>query len=145
MAARTVEIVDAMVDYLNGLTLSQTFNAEKKLVVSEDLHEVQSLQVYVIPAPLTSTVTARNYEEEIHQINIAVMREANEITELETMLSFKQEIADAIRLKVLTSGSNTYRYAGQNNDPQYSNELASTKALFMSVLQVRYKTLVEGV
>lgn len=145
MAARTVEIVDALVTYLNGLSLSQTYTAEKKLIVTEDLHDLQDLHVYVMPATLASVVSTRNSSEETHTVYVTITRAAENDAALEEMLGFKQEIADALRLQIVTGTTGSYKYLGQENNPQYSNELAMTKALFMSVIQIRYKNLVEGV
>ena len=142
MAARTIELTDAVVAFLNGLSLSQVFTAEKKLVVTEDLHDVQDLKVYVVPAPIESVVAARGSEEENHTIYVTIMRKADNDSELEEMLEFKEEISDGLKLQIMQGSSYRFSYLGQQNDPQYSNEMASTKAMFMSVLRVRYKTSV---
>jgi len=135
MTAPIVALAESVTTYLNTLAFTQTVTAVKRNRVRDDLSAVQDLELWVVPQRMESLVNTRITEELILSVNVVVVREAKTDTEIDTMLSFTNEISEALVHQDMLP----FRYAGQTNDPIYSAEQVDSQGIFITALSVNYK------
>ena len=137
MAAQIVQLAEAVTDFLNSASFSQVFTAERRNRVREDLSAVQDLNVWVVPAILSSEVHSRRDDLVDFGIQVAVVRESVEDDEIDDMLFLMDQLSQALTHE----NFDPFQYAGQVNTPIYSPERIDNEGIFLSVITVTYKAI----
>lgn len=100
MPAKVVSLCTEVVSFLNGLTLSQSFTAERYNVWTDDLAEASGLKVMVIPLDAESNSITRTDLERRFRVNIIVQKrltaQQNTNSEQDELILLSEEIENAI-------------------------------------------------
>ena len=138
MAAPIVALAEDIKDYLNTLTLSQTFTAVRRNLVRDDLSTAQTLNVYVVPRAMESEGITREQDQASYFVDIAISKAATADSDIDDLLEFVDEIGrNLTRYQPATED----KYFSQVNDPIYSQDMIDQQNVFLSVITVGYKAL----
>lgn len=99
MPARIVGLCDAIVSYLNGLTLSQTFTAVRQNVWYEDEADSDDLRIIIVPQESETVESTRASSIRRMRVNVIVEQRligAPDATITENLLQLMDEIEDSL-------------------------------------------------
>ena len=129
-----VDLTDAAVTYLNGLSLTQAFVSTRTFEPRQDLEDLSTLTVEVQPGRDRREIATRNSTERTYSITVAMRKQVASDTELEAMLLFAEEVANAIEFKNLDGKS----WVGIETDSPYVEEHQANLRQFTAVLSATY-------
>lgn len=141
--ARITDIADAIVTQLNGLTLSQWFEAERAYIRPViDREDLTRLRVIVVPMDSAAVVgLTRNAAQEDHRVDVAVfapLRQADN-AEVDPWVDFAEELVDALRRLRLTSPDAICIQA--IHQPIADWDYLTGKAVFASVISTTWRKI----
>lgn len=99
MSAKIVTVCDALVSYLNGLTLSQAFTAERQNIWVEDMADSDAYRVVVVPLETETTIESRSASQRRFRVNVIVQKRllsGNDLADSDACLELMEEIEDAL-------------------------------------------------
>lgn len=141
MAAKVVDLCECLKDYLNSLTLSQTFTATRQNVWFDDLADATGIQVVVVPSERELVSADRGSIQRRYRVNIVVQRKfttATTTTEQDEMLLLVEELED----KIYGEGQGAYKFEQFNGavgtTPIVDVEPAGSQRMFRSIIQADY-------
>lgn len=146
--AVSILIADAMVAFLNALTLSHPFTAERKYVPSYALEDLAAIRVPVVPRTLEQEMADRSRVDETYAIDVGILKHLNCSDDqveaaADPLMLFTQQLAEALRNQRTLSltGGAVAAWTGLTNDPLYIPEHLTTMRQFTSVLTTTWKVV----
>jgi len=99
MAAKILDIADAIVTQLNAATLSQAFTAVRGYLPTFELEDFDTLQVTVVPKADDGKLDTRSQSIHDYAIDIGIQKRFDAITNdnLDPLVLLTEEIADFFR------------------------------------------------
>lgn len=152
MGASIVEIADAMVDVLNGASLSQSFTAVRTYIPIYG-ETLMDLRVWVVPHGLTLEMISRRDDDFAWVVDVAVQERfesptlttaAKPLTDsaIDARMQLAEEILDLFRGKALAFGAYDSRSTtcmSAENTPIYLPDHLDERNVFTSVLSFTFK------
>lgn len=154
MAARVVEIADAVADALNGASLSQSFDAERAYLPvlckqdEEGDDELAGLVVTVVARELSLAMLDRSRDDYDYQIDVGIqkrlgsgtMTDAEVVTACDPLMGFVEEVADLFRGRRLTIAYDEGPLCvAVANAPIYDPESLEKHRVFLSVVRLTFR------
>jgi len=140
MASKHADIVDAVVTYLNGLSLSQEFTASREAAPTYLREELDSLTVDVLLGAVTrKRLTRGGLFDKTFDVEIAVQKtiDVSDTTDFDAMVELCEEIESAICAAGQTMASATLTAVDRD---QVADEAAiETGHLFVSTITGTYR------
>lgn len=138
MAAKIVELAQAVVTELNGASFSQAFTATRHYVPKIDMKDAATLSVLVAPSGFSTSVASRANDDEEYTIDVGILKrlvaEGND--ELDPLMQLVEEIKDHFRRKTIASPASVCTEI--TNDPIFDIESLDQKRQFASVLNLKF-------
>lgn len=138
-----LEVANALIAQLNSETFSMSFTAERKFHVAEDLEQLTSLQVIVVPRGIDYSRATRADLQGHFQIDVGFRKLLTEFDEnsdeIRTLLLLVQEVV--VFVMGLPAVGNA-PVLSVENDPVYSPDMLEETTVFLSVLKFTLKALV---
>lgn len=132
-------VLDEVTDYLNSLTLTQSFTAinSYKPKVELNLLLETDLSVIVFPMKMERILIDRSTTVKEHGVAIAITKKIDgKNLNLDTMVDFVEEIAVELDRKQLTTGRTTNESI---IDPVYDTDKLVDMSMFQSIIQIIVK------
>ena len=148
MAAPILVIADAVVSTLNGASLSQTFTAARYYVPVQELKDLGTLTVSVVPTAIDSELIARNgMNKEEYLIDIGVQKVigtgpmTNDQVKAATdpYMGLMDEIATLFKGTVVVGTS--ARCVNVKNAPIFVPSMIDEMRLFTSILVLTFRMI----
>ena len=135
-----LNIADAVVAELNAASLSLPLHAERRYVPNFDLHDMQDLQVSVVPRELHVRGLDRYRNTYEAEIDLAIQKkfQKGDAAEIDPLVSLVEEIADLFRLRRLSSYAGAI-WAGTDHQVLYSQEHWDQLNQFTSLLTLTFR------
>lgn len=141
MAAKIVNLAEAVVVELNGASFSQPFTASRHYVPKIDLKDAATLSVLVAPSGFSTAIASRANDDEEFTIDIGVLKrltaEGND--ELDPLMLLVEEIKDHFRRKSIANPAAVCTEI--TNDPIFDIESLDQKRQFASVLNLKFTAI----
>ena len=136
MSAISVQIADEITALLNNREIgSVTISCTRKLIVDLKLEQAKTLQVFVVPHGLESSIIDRGLlKERTAIIDIGIMKRAAE-SELESLIDLAQQIGDTVEGVRLTSG----RCVSISYNPIYDSGAWLQQHAFFALITAKVK------
>lgn len=135
-----LNIADAVVEELNGASLSLPLQAERMYVPNFELPDMQQLRVSVVPRELHVRALDRLRNHYEADIDLAVQQKffRGDAAEIDPLVSLTEEIADLFRLKRLATFPGAI-WTDTNHQVLYSQEHWDQFRQFTSLLTLTFK------
>ncbi|MCD4823208.1 MAG: hypothetical protein K8S55_01260 [Phycisphaerae bacterium] len=145
--ALIINIADAVTAELNAAdpgTFSRDFIALRKVLPAYELSELAELKITVVPKTIEINGSTRSVCQYDFAIDIGIQQKlpsgCDMETEVETMGTLVDEIADYLRRRPLAA-SPWAVWVNTKNDPPYAPEHLAEQRVFTSVLTVTYRAM----
>lgn len=139
--SRLVDIADGIVIDLNGHSFSQAFTAAKTWNPQENLENLNSLVVRVVPVDASENAITRGTIDGVYTPQIVVIKKVANDEECDQMAELMQEISDfllfAKRRKLASVSGATLTRIAMN--PIYSVDILRQMQLWFGVIAVSYE------
>jgi hypothetical protein len=138
------KLAEAVVAALNGGQLSMPFTAQRLYQPTFTPEDLAILRVSVVPKSLEIALASRASAFHDYSIDIGIQKRLTQTDEsaicdeIDTLLSFTEEIADALRGKRL-AGYPEACWLSLKNEPVYAPEHLERLRVFTAVLTVTYR------
>ncbi len=141
MAAKIVDLAEAVVTELNAESFSQAFTATRHYVPKIDLKDAASLSVLVAPSGFSTSIASRANDDEEYTIDIGVLKRltVDGNTELDPLMLLVEEIKNHFRRKTIASPAAVCTEI--TNDPIFDIESLDQKRQFASVLNLKFSAI----
>ena len=143
--ATSVQIADAVVETLNGATLSQPFTACRYYLPEFDAKEMDALHVSVVPAELDEEMADRSRDKAEYKIHVAVQKRVMkqdppglDTAAIDGLMRLVEEIDDLFRHKPL-SGYPEAHWTKTKNKPIYDPKHLKEHNQFTSLLVFTFR------
>lgn len=138
MAAKVVDVCDAIVGYLNSQTLSQSFTAARRNVWYTNLEDTNDLQVVVTPSETETNPETRQSFSRRFRVNVIVQKKVQTQAEEDALMQLSEEIEDALR-GVEMAGFGFSEFSETVGSRQFIDiDAAASEGLFRTVIQISY-------
>lgn len=141
MAAKVVTLCGDLVTYLNGLTLSQAFTAERFDAWLEDVADSDAYRIIVVPQDTETTVETRTATQRRFRINVIVQKRllsGDDLADTDACLLLAEEIEDALYGRAMGNfGFSEFNETAGSRSFVELEALASDR-VFRTVVQVSY-------
>lgn len=143
MAARVVDLCEAIKTYIESQTYSFTFTVARTNWVTTDLKDSAFTRVFVYPAQPTGSSTEigsrgdylRRYSVNVHLTNYV---DSNSQSEIDTALQLAEEIEQSLE-NVDHSGFQMVRFTSQTaGRPYFELEAAVERNYYHSIITIEY-------
>ena len=147
MSSSSILIAEAVKDSLNGKSFTQAFTAERLYRAINDLKDLKTLKVSVVPRTLGSTVVSRSEFSNLVETDIAIQKKLT-LSEFATntapdaLMNLVQEIIDFFNGLALATLS-AAKWISTVSDPIYAPEHYDGFRQFTSVITVAYDLPIE--
>lgn len=141
MAATIIDICDAVVDHLNGVsiqaTFGETFTAARVFSPQFERETLAGLAVAVFPAADSSEALSRSGELHTFRVGLVIRKPINpdSTSEGDSAIELVDQVKDSLKF-VRMSGAG---YSSLTNDPTFSLEFLESRREFLSVIFITYK------
>ena len=143
MAAKVLEIADALVIAINGATFSAPYSsitASREYEPQVDLADLlNTLKVHVVPAAEIPEAAARSmvHTQRDYDLDIGIMRKPDPMTAaaLDQLVLLAQEVMDFLRPLTLSGA----RCTAVRAEPLWVTEHIKNRRQFTSVLRARFR------
>ncbi len=148
MAAVIVDIADAVVEALNGASLSQTFTAERAYVPIHSLPDLTTLKVTVVPSGLSSNLLNRKGANQFDfVIDIGIqqtfgqgnMTNAEVVAACDPLMFLAEEIADLFRDGSSLAGYTSAHAVTVENQPIFAPHHIEEQRVFTSIISLTFR------
>ena len=137
-----ITIADAVVEALNGASLSQPFTAERHYQPAFDLPEMADLRVSVVPKSVEVLSSSRNQNQHDYAIDVGVQKRVADDAEADLLMKLAEEVADLFRLgRVQVDGVGSVPLLTVATDPVFAPEHLTEKRVFTSVVTLTFRVL----
>jgi hypothetical protein len=135
-----IQIAEAVKANLAAATLSQTFTPLRLYVPEYDLKEISDLKVSVLPLARSNDTKTRDKHQEDHQVQVGVQKRvsASEVSAVDDLMQFVQEIADRLKDAGEMGGAT---WLSDSNEPVYNPLHLKDHNVFTSVLTLTYRII----
>ena len=140
MAAKVIEIADALKDELNGQTFSQPFTAVRAYQPTYELKDMAALHVTVVPKSVTATPGSRAGNFHDYAIDVGVQKKFEQEADIDALMALAQEIAGFLNRRRLGACPDV-AWVRTRNDPIFVPEHVGELRQFTSVITVTYRCL----
>lgn len=136
MSSIAVIVADEIAAILNNKEIgSVTISCTRKLIVDLKLEQAKTLQVFVVPHSLESSIIDRALRKDrTVTVDIGIMKRAAE-SELESLIDLAQQIGDTVEGVRLTSG----RCISVAYNPIYDSNAWLQQHAFFSIVSAKVK------
>ena len=145
MNTTIIQIADAVVETLNGATLSQPVTAVRHYLPEFDLKEMDELHVSVVPAEMDEEIADRTRDRAEYKIHVAVQKRVAkqdppgiDTAAIDTLMQLVEEIDDLFRHKRL-AGYEQAHWAKTENKPIYDPKHLKEHGQFTSLLVFTFR------
>lgn len=137
MASHAEDLTDAVVSYLNGLSLSQSFTSTKRLFPRRNKADISALTVDVFPiSEEWDKLTRGGTYERVYTVAVAVIKPIdNDNTDIGTNLTLAEEIKENLSNQTLDSKL----CIGLDQPELYSYDFVADSGFFVSQINFRFK------
>jgi hypothetical protein len=143
--ATSVQIADAVVETLNGATLSRPFTAARYYLPEFDLKEMDELHVSVVPAELDEEIADRTRDRAEYKIHVAVQKRVAkqdppglDAAAIDGLMRLVEEIDDLFRHRPL-AGYPEAHWTKTENKPIYDPKHLKEHNQFTSLLVFTFR------
>lgn len=143
MASRHTQIADALVTYLNGLSLSQAFTSQRVKVPTFALEETRSLRVDIILGKAESKFVTRGYKaDRTYDIEIVVqdaldLKSNTVTTDADGLVELCEEIEAALAGQQISGATLT----AVSRESVFDNTVAEISHHFVCVITATYREI----
>jgi len=139
VVATIIAIADAVVESINGASLSQPVAAVRHYQPTFELAEMTQLKVSVVPRSVSSKGLDRSRDSFDFKIDVAVQQKIEPTAgNLDALMELVEEIADHFRALPL-AGATKARCVEVVNDPVYAPEHLEEWRQFTSVITLTFR------
>ena len=136
--AKLTEIADAVVEVLNGASLTPEFTAVRTLLPIYDLKALKQLKVSVVPKSRKITQGTRIHNIDEIQIDIGVQKKFSDDSELDGSLKLVEDICALFKAERL-EGYPSAICVKKENEPIYDPAHLRQFRQFTSVITLTFK------
>lgn len=142
MASTAVQIADAVAAELNGHAFSVAFTAERRLLPSYELKELDAVKVTVVPRAIESQAASRTLHQCDHQVDVGVQKKLTGEIDMEVppLMALVEEIVEFLARRKLAAVPDVL-WLRCANDPIYSPQHLNEQRTFVSVLTLTYRVM----
>lgn len=141
MPAKVVDICDAVKDYLNAETFTQSFTATRRNVWYDDLDDTNSVQVVVVPQESDTEPETRSGLQRRYRVLVIVQKRMSDGVDLDTQDAMLL-LAEEIETKLYGQSMAGFRFVtyGETSGSRLTidTDAASRLQVFRTVMQVSY-------
>ncbi len=145
MPSTTIQIADAVVEALNGATLSQPVTARRHYLPEFELTEMDVLHVSVVPAELDEEIADRMRDRTEYKIHVAVQKRVGrqdppgiDTEAIDELMQLVEEIDEVFRHKPL-AGFEQAHWIKTENKPIYDPKHLKEHGQFTSLLVFTFR------
>jgi hypothetical protein len=138
--ATIIAIAEALKDFLNSTSFSQSFTAARDYAPAFTLEELATLRVTVVPKSLEPAAVARDRSQLQCQVDVGIQKKIDPARlkeDVDALMAVVEEIALWICGRVLPGFADP-KWQAMTNTPIYDPEKLRTEAVFISVITVTY-------
>lgn len=141
MAARVIEIADAVVARINGASLSVPVTAVRAYRPEWTLAELESLRCTVVPVSLAAVPLDRGRDTGDYVVDVALQRRLPDESNatIDGYMLLVEEVAELFRWVRFDPPADAKCVAVQN-DPIYAPEHLEERRVFTSLLTLTFRT-----
>ncbi len=146
-SSMAIQIADAVVEALNGATLSQPVTAARYYLPEFDLKEMKDLHVSVVPAELDEEIADRARDRAEYKIHVAVQKRVAkqdppglDTEAIDGLMQLVQEIDDLFRHKPLADFEQAL-WTKTENKPIYDPKHLQENQQFTSLLAFTFRVI----
>jgi hypothetical protein len=143
--ATSIQIADAVVETLNGATLSQPFAAARYYLPEFDAKEMDVLHVSVVPAELNEEMADRTRDKAEYKVHVAIQKRVAkqdppglDTAAIDGLMQLVEEIDDLFRHKPL-AGYPEAHWTKTENKPIYDPKHLKEHNQFTSLLVFTFR------
>ena len=136
MAAKMVDLTNAVLAVLNAGSFSQDFTAVKEYVPLTAVRELTGLKVCVVPASLESEIYSRGSTKNECAINVGVIQKVSTDSDTEALMELMEEIDSY--LKTTKFAGVVAAWSQSKIAAIYDAQTLREHRTFLSVLTVTY-------
>jgi hypothetical protein len=143
--AKSIQIAEAVVETLNGATLSQPITAARYYLPEFDLKEMDELHVSVVPAEMDEEIADRTRDRAEYKIHVAVQKRVTkqdpsglDTAAIDGLMRLVEEIDDLFRHKPLL-GYPEAHWTKTENKPIYDPKHLREHGQFTSLLVFTFR------
>ena len=135
-------VADSVVAELNAGSFSWPFTAERRNLPHFDQADMKTLHVTVVPKGVIVSPGGRSYNQHDYSIDVAIQKkvDAEEGTEVDSLLELVDEFADQFRFKRLSSYPGAI-WLKTEHPSVYSQEHLHEMRQFTSVLTFTFRIM----
>ena len=147
MAARILELADAVVAAINAATLSQSVTATRSPFVDETLVSLTEIKVSVAPGKRSRELASRASDDQTLEIDVGVQQKLGTInnTTVDPLVLLQEEIEATIYRQRLTTDTASWLCIAVETldgaEPGYATEHLRTPRCFTGVSRFRFRKL----
>ena len=138
-----IDLADVVVALLNAETFAPTFTAERKYRPADDLGDLSTLTVLVVPKTQVLEPLTRGTNRNEYTLDIGVMKRVTAETNviLDAFMDLAEDVLDLLvspSNRILTVGSDKANWIRAEVDPIYDPESLKVESVFISVIRITY-------
>jgi hypothetical protein len=136
-AQKAVTIADEMVDVINAETFSIPLTAERLYTVANDLRDLKTIKVSIVPKSVETVRTGRGFQTAKILIDLAVQRTADDAEQCDALMTIADQIVGLFEFVDLPSefAKNT----ATDRKFIYDAEGLETKKLFTALTTLTFE------
>lgn len=141
MAARLVDVCEAVKDFLNAESFSQSFTATRKNRWAWKVEDAANLQVTVLPNDVETTELDRSRAERKFNLIVVIAKKVATQEQEDELLLLAEELEDALYAQPMASYAFESFSATTGSRVAMESDPALNTGLFRTVLELTYRGL----